>query len=223
GLVDEHAVRRSREDAAAEPLVHENVRDERDRLALHREAIRVELLRDESAFADVEEVPRRINDVRGDADDELRVFRIERPDANLGVATASGPAAVPDEVEKVPAVRKEVRISMRRVHRSVDRRFRDFSAFGGHPVDRSARARREENDSLPVPGPTPAFRTGRQREDRTAVDVDLLEEAVREEPDVPSIRGPERSLRTLRSGERMRARLRELSHPEKIGVFPLPR
>src|SRR5207302_5505833 len=75
----------------------------------------------------------------------------------------------------------------------------------------------------PVPGPTPAFRTGRQRENRTAVDVDLLEEAVREEPDVPSIGGPERSLRTLRAGERMRARLRELSHPEKIGVFALPR
>ena len=94
GLVDEHAVSRGREDAAAEPLVHENVGDERDGLALDREPVEVERLRHERAFADVEEVPRRVNDVRGDVQDELRLPRIERSDANLRVATGSGAAAV---------------------------------------------------------------------------------------------------------------------------------
>src|SRR5262249_49950267 len=97
-------------------------------------------------------------------------------------------AAPAYEIQKMSAVRQELRVAVCRVLRTENSGLGRLSDLGRNAKDRAARSRREQNHAVAVPGSAAALCGRRQREHGTAGDVDLLERAVREEPDEPSVR-----------------------------------
>ena len=164
------------------------------RIARQPSAPRVEALGHEDAFAHVQKVARRVDDVGARLQEERLLARIEVGDEDrVRLALRAGRVRA-RHVEEVAAVGQERDPALRRLAaRGVERgRGLRRPARGGNTEDAGRRVGRVEDHAVPVPrAAAPVFDLA-DRQGRSPGDVDLLELLVGEERQEAAVRRPER-------------------------------